>query len=160
MVDRPVATDVLAERVRDAAAAALDGLPQAEGAAPALSDKRFSSPAWTKQAPFAWSAALYLLNADFMQRMADSVDADAKTRDRIRFFTQQWVDALSPSNFLPTNPDAQQKLLDSNGESLRHGIENLLADIGKGHISMTDENAFEVGRNVGTSKGAVVFATT
>ena len=128
-----------------------------EGGAPALPDKRFSSPAWSKQAPFAWSAALYLLNADFMQRMADAVDGDAKTRDRIRFFTQQWVDALSPSNFLPTNPDAQQKLLDSQGESLRHGIENLLADIGKGHISMTDENAFEVGRNVGTSKGAVVF---
>ncbi len=128
-----------------------------EGGVPALPDKRFSSPAWSKQAPFAWSAALYLLNADFMQRMADSVDADAKTRERIRFFTQQWVDALSPSNFLPTNPEAQQKLLDSNGESLRHGIENLLADIGKGHISMTDEDAFEVGRNVGTSKGAVVF---
>jgi polyhydroxyalkanoate synthase len=128
-----------------------------DAAAPALTDKRFASPAWTKQAPFAWSAALYLLNADFMQRMADSVDGDARTRDRIRFLTQQWVDALSPANFLPTNPDAQQKLLDSHGESLRHGLQNLLADIGKGHISMTDEDAFEVGRNVGTSKGAVVF---
>jgi polyhydroxyalkanoate synthase len=129
--------------------------PQAEP--PALDDKRFASPAWTKQAPFAWNAALYLLNADFMQQMADSVEADRKTRDRIRFFTQQWVDALSPSNFLTTNPDAQRLLLESNGESLRHGIENFLADLGKGHISMTDESAFEVGRNVGTSKGAVVF---
>ncbi|RPH42947.1 MAG: class I poly(R)-hydroxyalkanoic acid synthase [Burkholderiales bacterium] len=133
------------------------GFLKPEGAPPALGDKRFSAPEWTKQTPFAWSAALYLLNADFLQRMADSVDADAKTRERIRFFTQQWVDALSPSNFLPTNPEAQQLLLDSNGDSLRHGIENLLADIGKGHISMTDESAFEVGRNVGTSKGAVVF---
>jgi polyhydroxyalkanoate synthase len=128
-----------------------------DGAAPPLGDKRFASPAWSQQTPYAWSAAMYLLNADFMQRMADAVDADPKTRDRIRFFTQQWVDALSPSNFLPTNPEAQRKLLDSNGASLRHGIENLLADIAKGHISMTDENAFEVGRNVGTSKGAVVF---
>jgi polyhydroxyalkanoate synthase len=128
-----------------------------DGDAPRLHDRRFSSPAWTKQTPYAWSAALYLLNADFMQRMADAVDADPKTRDRIRFFTQQWVDALSPANFLPTNPEAQQKLLDSNGESLRHGIENLVSDLGKGHISMTDERAFEVGRNVGTSKGAVVF---
>ena len=128
-----------------------------ESSPPTLADKRFSSPAWSKQAPFAWSAALYLLNADFIQRMADSVEADRKTRDRIRFFTQQWVDALSPSNFLPTNPEAQQLLLESNGESLRHGIENLLADVAKGHISMTDENAFEVGRNVGTSKGAVVL---
>jgi polyhydroxyalkanoate synthase len=132
------------------------GFLKPEGGA-ALGDKRFASPAWSKQTPFAWSAALYLLNADFMQRMADSVDADAKTRERIRFFTQQWVDALSPSNFLPTNPEAQQLLLDSRGDSLRQGIENLIADIGKGHISMTDENAFEVGRNVGTSRGAVVF---
>ncbi len=133
------------------------GFLKPEGGPPALGDKRFASPAWSKQTPFAWSAALYLLNADFMQRMADSVEADAKTRERIRFFTQQWVDALSPSNFLPTNPEAQQLLLDSNGDSLRHGIENLIADIGKGHIPMTDENAFEVGRNVGTSQGAVVF---
>jgi len=133
------------------------GFLKPEGGSPALGDKRFASPAWSKQTPFAWSAALYLLNADFMQRMADAVDADAKTRERIRFFTQQWVDALSPSNFLPTNPEAQQLLLDSKGDSLRHGIENLIADLGKGHISMTDENAFEVGRNVGTSRGAVVF---
>jgi polyhydroxyalkanoate synthase len=133
------------------------GFMSPEAGPPALEDKRFASPAWTQQAPFAWSAALYLLNADFMQRMADSVEADRKTRDRIRFFTQQWVDALSPSNFLPTNPEAQRLLLESNGESLRHGIENFLADLGKGHISMTDESAFEVGRNVGTSKGAVVF---
>jgi polyhydroxyalkanoate synthase len=133
------------------------GFLKPEGGPPALGDKRFASPAWSKQTPFAWSAALYLLNADFMQRMADAVDADAKTRERIRFFTQQWVDALSPSNFLPTNPEAQLLLLDSKGDSLRHGIENLIADIGKGHISMTDENAFEVGRNVGTSRGAVVY---
>jgi polyhydroxyalkanoate synthase len=128
-----------------------------DGGAPELRDKRFASPAWRKQSPFAWSAALYLLNADFMQRMADSVDADRRTRERIRFFTQQWVDALSPANFLTTNPEAQQMLLDTQGESLRHGIENFLGDLAKGHISMTDESAFEVGRNVGTSKGAVVF---
>jgi polyhydroxyalkanoate synthase len=124
---------------------------------PPLADKRFAGAAWSNQTPFAWGAAVYLLNADFLQRMADSVEADAKTRDRIRFFTQQWVDALSPANFLTTNPEAQQLLLDSKGESLRHGIENFLADLAKGHISMTDEAAFEVGRNVGTSKGAVVF---
>ena len=126
---------------------------------PALRDRRFAGPAWTRQPPFAWNAALYLLNADFMQRMADAVDADTRTRDRIRFFTQQWVDALSPANFLTTNPEAQQLLIDSKGESLRHGIENLIADLAKGSISMTDEQAFEVGRNVGTSKGAVVLRT-
>jgi polyhydroxyalkanoate synthase len=133
------------------------GFLHPESGVPPLEDKRFASPAWARNAPLAWNAALYLLNADFLQRMAESVEADAKTRDRIRFFTQQWVDALSPANFLPTNPEAQQLLLDSNGESLKHGIENFLADLAKGQISMTDDTAFEVGRNVGTSSGAVVW---
>jgi polyhydroxyalkanoate synthase subunit PhaC len=126
-------------------------------AVPALPDRRFADKSWTAQKPFAWNAALYLLNAEFLQRMAESVEGDAKTRERIRFVTQQWVDAVAPSNFLATNPEAQQKLLDTRGESLVHGIENLLSDLGKGHISQTDEQAFEVGRNVGTSQGAVVF---
>ena len=129
----------------------------AEPASTRLADKRFSDTSWTEYKPFAMNAALYLLNADFLQRMADSVDADPKTRERIRFMTQQWVDAISPSNFLATNPEAQRKLLDTGGESLVHGVENLLADLRKGHISQTDEQAFEVGRNVGTSQGAVVF---
>jgi polyhydroxyalkanoate synthase subunit PhaC len=124
---------------------------------PELRDRRFADKSWSAQKPFAWNAALYLLNAEFLQRMADSVDADAKTRERIRFVTQQWVDAISPSNFLATNPEVQQKLLDTGGESLVHGVENLLTDLRKGHISQTDEQAFEVGRNVGTSQGAVVF---
>jgi polyhydroxyalkanoate synthase len=134
-----------------------DMLSATAGKAPALADKRFSAPVWQEQAPFAWNAALYLLNANFLQRMADAVDSDEKSRDRIRFFTRQWLDAASPANFLPTNPEAQRKLFDTKGESLVKGMENLMADLGKGHISITDEQAFDVGRNVGTSTGAVVF---
>ncbi len=130
-----------------------------DAALPQFSDRRFAAPAWSEQAPFGWSAALYLLNSEFVQRLADAVDSDRKTRDRIRFFTQQWVDAVSPANFLATNPEAQQLMFATQGGSLRHGIENLMADIAKGHISMTDESAFEVGRNVGTSPGAVVLRT-
>jgi len=128
-----------------------------DAAAPKLSDKRFAGSAWTEQKPFAWNAALYLLNADFMQKMAESVESDGKTRERIRFYTQQFLDALSPANFLTTNPEVQRKVLDTRGESLRKGIENFLHDLGQGHISQTDERAFEVGRNVGTSPGGVVF---
>lgn len=128
-----------------------------ELAAPALSDKRFAAPAWTEQRPFAWNAALYLLNADFLRHMADAVDADPLTRDRIRFLTRQWVDAMSPANFLTTNPDAQKKMIETQGESLRKGLENMMADVSRGHISITDESAFQVGVNVGLSKGAVVF---
>ncbi len=76
-----------------------------DAAAPKLSDKRFAGSAWTEQKPFAWNAALYLLNADFMQKMAESVDRTARqVRDRIRFYTQQFLDALSPANFLDDQP--------------------------------------------------------
>ncbi|MCL4746002.1 MAG: class I poly(R)-hydroxyalkanoic acid synthase [Burkholderiaceae bacterium] len=125
--------------------------------APDLSDRRFAHESWHDNGAFTWSAAVYLLNAEFMQKMADAVKAEPKTRDRIRFATQQWVDMLSPSNFLATNPEAQQRMLETKGESLRAGLENLVADLQRGRISQTDEEAFEVGRNVATSPGAVVY---
>ncbi len=127
------------------------------GATPELRDKRFADKAWTEQPQYGWQAAWYLLNADYLRRMAELIDGDRKTRERIRFFTQQWIDAMSPANFLATNPEAQADLVESGGESLRHGIGNLLGDLQRGNISQTDLTAFEVGRNVGTSAGRVVF---
>ncbi|MCL4764278.1 MAG: hypothetical protein KJ018_21285, partial [Burkholderiales bacterium] len=120
-------------------------------------DRRFAGEAW-QQGPFAWAANLYELNAEFMRRLADSVEGgDKQARDRVRFATQQWVDAMSPANFLLTNPEAQRRLVETRGESLRQGIQNLLGDLEKGRISHTDESAFEVGRNVATTPGTVVF---
>ena len=129
----------------------------AVGKTPDLKDRRFSGQAWHDHPQFGWQAAWYLLNAVYLQKTADLIDADQTTRDRIRFLTQQWVDACSPANFLASNPDAQEHLIKTGGESLRNGIANLLGDIGQGRISQTDLNAFEVGRNVGTSPGSVVF---
>jgi polyhydroxyalkanoate synthase len=126
-----------------------------EGAPVKPKDKRFGSDAWT--GPHAFFADLYLLNARFIYGMADAVDADAKTRAKIRFAVQQWIDAMAPSNYLALNPDALQKIVDTKGESLRSGLSMLMADALKGRISMTDESAFEIGRNVGTSEGQVVF---
>lgn len=123
---------------------------------PAAADRRFADASW-QTGPFAWSAALYALNAEFLQKMAESVEGETKTRDRVRFATQQWVDMMSPANFLLTNPEAQRRLLESRGESLWTGIQNMLGDMQKGHISQTDELAFEVGRNVATTPGTVVF---
>ena len=120
-----------------------------------LSDKRFAAEAWT--GPHAFFADLYLLNARFIHGLADAVEADAKTRAKIRFAVQQWVDAMAPSNYLAMNPDALKKLVETKGESLRSGLSMLLADALKGRISMTDESAFEIGRNVGTSEGQVIF---
>ena len=129
----------------------------ASGRPPQLQDRRFSSEAWRQHPHFGWQAAWYLLNADFLQRTAGLIEADPKTRERIRFLTQQWIDACSPANVLASNPDAQQQLVKTGGESLRNGIANLIGDISQGRISQTDLNAFEVGRNVGTSPGSVIF---
>ena len=122
-----------------------------------ISDPRFSDPTWQKNSLASFYARTYLLNSEFMTRLAESIQGDSKTRKRVKFAVSQWVDAASPANFFAFNPKAQQTLLETGGESLKSGLDNLLKDIGKGKISMTDESAFEVGRNVATSEGRVVF---
>jgi polyhydroxyalkanoate synthase len=124
---------------------------------PQISDKRFKSQEWQSNPLYAFNAAAYLLNARFLMSMADAVQASPKIKQKIRFAVQQTIDAMSPSNYLVTNPVAQQKILETKGESLAKGLANMLADMQKGRISQTDESAFEVGRNVATSEGAVIF---
>ena len=123
----------------------------------ALGDRRFGSEAWAANPAAALTAQLYLLNAKALMQLADSVDGDAKTKARVRFAVQQWIDAASPSNFLALNPEAMKKALDTQGESIATGVQHLLEDLRKGHVSQTDESVFEVGRNVATTAGDVVF---
>lgn len=120
-------------------------------------DKRFASEAWGSNPVSSFAAAVYLLNARTLLSMAEAVEADAKTRARLRFAVEQWMAASSPSNYLAFNAEAQKKAIETHGESIAKGIQNLLHDVQQGHLSMTDESAFEVGRNVGTTEGAVVF---
>ncbi len=120
-------------------------------------DKRFTGEAWGSNPVAAYSAAVYLLNARTMMGLADAVDSDAKTRNRIRFAVEQWMAAAAPSNFLAFNAEAQKKAIDTKGESIAKGIQNLVHDLRQGHVSMTDESLFEVGKNVATTEGAVVF---
>jgi polyhydroxyalkanoate synthase len=127
------------------------------GKTPSFHDKRFSAPEWTANPMSAYSVAAYLLNSEYLLAMAEAVEAPARDKHKIRFAVQQIIDALSPANFLATNPEAQQKLIDSKGESLTKGLQNMLADLQKGRISQSDEAAFEVGRNVGVTPGTVVF---
>ncbi|KQX01162.1 poly(R)-hydroxyalkanoic acid synthase [Massilia sp. Root418] len=127
------------------------------GKAPSLSDRRFSSTAWQSNPVTAFNAASYLLNAKFLTAMADAIEAAPHQKQKIRFAVQQVVDAMSPANFLATNPEAQQKLVESKGESLTKGLANMLADMQKGHISLSDESAFEVGRNLALTPGQVVY---
>jgi polyhydroxyalkanoate synthase len=122
-----------------------------------LQDKRFASPAWAENPLAAFSAAVYLLNTRTMLGLADAVDSDAKTRNRVRFAVEQCMAAAAPSNFLAFNADAQRKAIDTKGESIAMGIKNLLHDVQQGHVSMTDESLFTVGKNVATTEGAVVF---
>ena len=124
---------------------------------PTVTDKRFAAPEWHSNPLHAFNAAAYLLNARFLMSMADAVEATPRAKQKIRFAVQQMVDALSPANFLVSNPEALQKVIETKGESLTRGITHMLEDMQKGHISQTDESAFEVGRNVATTEGAVVF---
>ena len=120
-------------------------------------DKRFASQAWSDNPLAAFSASAYLLNARTLMGLADAVEADTKARARIRFAVEQWLAASAPSNFLAFNADAQQKAIETKGQSIAKGVQNMLNDMQQGHVSMTDESLFEVGKNVATTEGAVVF---
>ncbi len=124
---------------------------------PQFDDRRFSAADWHKQTMHAYNVAIYLLNARFLGLLTEAVQAPEKKKQKIRFAVQQMVDAMSPANFLATNPEAQAKVIETGGESLRQGMSLMLEDIQKGRISLTDESAFEVGRNVATTEGTVVF---
>jgi polyhydroxyalkanoate synthase len=121
-----------------------------------VKDRRFSGKAWHSS----WSkmiAATYLLNSKHLLALAKAVDADEKTKIKILFTTEQMIDALSPSNFIATNPEVLENIISSQGQSIQNGIVNLLGDLKKGKVSQTDESAFEVGKNIATTEGRVVF---
>ncbi|MDE2422847.1 MAG: class I poly(R)-hydroxyalkanoic acid synthase [Betaproteobacteria bacterium] len=120
-------------------------------------DKRFASPSWRDNLLFDYYRQSYLLTSQWLKEVVLSLDVDDKTKDKLTFFTQQFVDALSPSNYPATNPEVLMKAIETGGESLRKGFENFLQDVEKGRISMTDESVFEVGKNIATTPGAVVF---
>jgi len=124
---------------------------------PEVRDKRFAAPEWSASPYFDYLRQAYLLNADFLGRLAEAAPVDAAARDRMKFFTRQFVDAMAPSNFVATNPEFIQTALATQGASITAGIQNLIADLHKGRISMTDDAAFEVGRNLAATPGQVIF---
>ena len=128
------------------------------GASPAVpTDRRFAAEAWHSNPVAQFAASSYLLNARTLMGLADAVEGDEKTRARVRFAVEQAMAASAPSNFLALNAEAQKKAIDTQGESIAQGLTNLLHDMKQGHVSMTDESVFEVGKNVATTEGAVVF---
>ena len=103
--------------------------------APVVKDRRFSAEAWGSNPMAAFSAATYLLNSRTLMGLAEAVEGDAKTKNRIRFAVEQWMAASAPSNFLALNAEAQKKAIDTKGESIAKGMQNLLNDIKQGHVS-------------------------
>ncbi len=129
---------------------------------PASGDKRFKDDAWTEDAVYDFIKQSYLLTSDWIYSTVRDVDGlDPKTREKVDFYTRQYVDALSPTNFAPTNPKVMRATIDSKGENLVKGFENLLRDLENGQgqlrISMTDTDAFTLGENVAISPGKVVY---
>lgn len=120
-------------------------------------DKRFASKDWHDHGPFEVTAALYTLNARYTRKLLELLPENLPERNQVEYALEQFISAMSPTNYLATNPEAQKKILETKGESLRVSIENLLADMAKGKISQTDDDAFEVGVNVATTPGDVVF---
>ena len=99
----------------------------------------------------------YLLTAKLLTESTDAIPLDEKEKKRVKFYTQYFIDAMSPSNFVNLNPDVITEAMRTNGQSLIDGMQNLMSDLEKGRITMTDESAFTLGENIGMSKGSVVF---
>ncbi|MFO7639955.1 MAG: class I poly(R)-hydroxyalkanoic acid synthase, partial [Candidatus Competibacteraceae bacterium] len=125
-------------------------------------DKRFKHDDWQDNVLFSYIKQSYLLTATWIQDMVAGVEGyDDKTKKKLMFYTRQFVDALSPSNFVMTNPEVLRVTIESGGENLINGLKNMLGDLergkGKLNIRMTDLNAFELGKNVATTPGKVVY---
>ena len=129
---------------------------------PGPSDKRFKNPLWDTHPYFNYIKQQYLINVEAVQTTVEAMDdLDEGERKRLRFFSQQIIDMLAPTNFLATNPDALAKAVETEGESLVVGLENLVSDLeannGEMVVRLVDESAFEVGGNIATAEGEVIF---
>jgi polyhydroxyalkanoate synthase len=129
---------------------------------PAGDDRRFSHPAWDENHVFDFIKQSYLLSARWVQSTVREVEGlDDKTAKKVDFYTRQFVDAMAPSNFVMTNPEVLRSTMESGGDNLVKGLQNLLDDLERGngrlHIRMTDPDAFEVGHNIAVTPGKVVY---
>ncbi len=131
-------------------------------AEPEKGDRRFKDDAWNEDLVFDYIKQSYLLTARWMQSTVNDVEGlDPKTARKVDFYTRQFADALAPSNFVMTNPEVLRTTMESGGENLVNGLNNLLEDLDRGNgklaIRMTDYDAFEIGRNIAVTPGKVVY---
>jgi polyhydroxyalkanoate synthase subunit PhaC len=136
-----------------------DAPPVAE---PEKGDRRFKDEAWSEDLVFDYIKQSYLLSSRWLRGLVkDTEDLDPRTQEKVEFYTRQFISAISPSNFVLTNPAVLRRARETSGQNLVDGLKHLLDDLergkGKLKVSMVDTEAFEVGRNVATSPGKVVF---
>ncbi len=128
----------------------------------AATDRRFQHPAWTEHVLFNYIKQSYVISAEAILSAVNRVNGlNPKTAHKVDFYTRQFVDAMSPSNFLATNPEVLQTTIETGGENLLRGLTNLLDDLERGRgqlaVTMTDLKAFRLGENVGATPGKVIF---
>jgi polyhydroxyalkanoate synthase len=124
---------------------------------PGVRDRRFAGEVWSKDPRYAQLVRTYLANADLLRKTLDAAPLDERSKAQWGFALRQVIDALSPANTLATNPEALQLAMETGGASLIEGMRLFTEDLAKGRVSMTDEMAFEVGGNVATTPGSVIY---
>lgn len=123
-------------------------------------DKRFKAPQWREEPVFDFLRQSYFVIADNLLKGVDALEGvDPKQKEQIRFATRGFIDAVSPTNFPATNPQVLEKIVETKGESLLKGLQNMLSDVAKGQMTQTAEGAFELGRNLAMTPGKVVKRT-
>ena len=138
------------------------GVYVAPGAEPEKGDKRWKSEDWSTNPVFNAIKQSYLLNQHFLVGLVRNVEGvDERTRRKVEFLTRQMTDALSPTNFALTNPDVLRETMVSRGENLTRGLQNLMNDLEAGHgrlaLRQTDTAGFQVGKDLATAPGQVIF---
>ena len=133
------------------------GSPPQPVVQPDAADRRFRAPEWRNQPYFDYLAQSYLLTGQWLREIVDGARLEPQSRKKLDFFTRQFIDAMSPANFPWSNPEALKLAAETDGDSVTRGLRNLAADLEKGMISMTDDSAFEVGRNLAVTPGEVIF---
>ena len=154
--------DAVKHYIEASEALAKGGMPKPSAEPGARKDPRFKNPLWDTHPYFHFIKQQYLSSAKALEDSLDNLEGlDDKNRRRVEYFTRQIIDLMAPTNFLPTNPDALERAVETEGASLVKGLENLVRDLedNKGNLLVTlaDKNAFTVGKNIGTTEGSVVY---
>ena len=147
-----------AARVRDRFIQTSLGLPGEPAVEAVIYDERFQDPLWSEQPGFSYLKEIYLVHGRWLEdAIYATEDVDPKQRQRAAFWTRQWLDAIAPSNFFWTNPEALRRAIASQGFSLLAGLQHWLRDAATGDVRMVEPDAFEVGRDLATTPGQVVL---